>query len=101
MTTLPSGVETPLTPPAIAAYLAAQGWVRTGSTAARETWSGPMVDSDEDGCILLPIDSNLCDFGRRLQEAVWGIEEGFGLSTTALVDAVTATTRLHRAPGDH
>lgn len=79
-----------MTPAAVAAYLAVQGWVRSASTEAHETWSGPIGASADDGQIFLPTDRTLRDFDRRFQEALWGVEESFGLSTPDLVDAVTA-----------
>lgn len=66
------------------------GWVRSESTAAHETWAGPITGSADDGQIFLPTDRSLRDFDRRLQEALWGVEESFGLSAADLVDAVTA-----------
>lgn len=90
MIALSADAEALLTPAAISAYLATQGWVRSETTAARETWSGPVAVSPEDGQILLPHDRSLRDFDRRLQEAIWGVEEIFDLTTPGLVDAVTA-----------
>lgn len=100
MTQRASSVDTALTPAVLAAYLAVRGWIRSSQVVGRhESWTGPSDSSSpEEGCILLPTNSDLRDYPRRLQEAVWGVEESFTLTSGELVEAIAAMHIAATAP---
>lgn len=80
-----------LTPMSLAAYLATKGWALEEEREGRHrTWVRPPAHGVEPARVIVPINRQLRDFSRRLQEAVWGVEEYYHLTRSQLMDEIAA-----------
>jgi hypothetical protein len=75
----------------LAAYLATRGWALEEEKPGRHrTYVRPPTDGLEPARVMLPINRQLRDYARRLEEAVWGVEEYYRLTRSELTDEIAA-----------